>query len=106
MALGDFLSRIFGPQLPGPQDPFDPFNTAEFGDTINLRRPVYLASSSGAVIGGSDTSNIEEGKVAVVVDQREKVVFELSSKELALNVTSRRAEQYIDAMADELLNKI
>ena len=44
------------------------FSTAKYGSTINMRRPVYLASSTGAVIGGSDTSDIEQGTVPVTVD--------------------------------------
>ena len=82
------------------------FNTAKYGQTINMRRPVYFASSSGAVIQAGQTSAIEEGTVAVVVDNREKVVIELDSQEMALNVTSDRVADYVNGMADELLNVI
>jgi len=82
------------------------FNTAKYGQIINMRRPVYLASSDGAVIGGSDTSKLEEGTVPVEVSNRKKVVFEVSSEELALNVTDPRIKEYIDEMATELATQI
>ncbi len=80
------------------------FSTARYGSTINMRRPVYLASSTGAVIGGSDTSDIEQGTVPVVVDNRHKVVFELDGDERALDITTARVQQVMDAAAEELGN--
>ena len=82
------------------------FATAEYGDTINMRRPYYFASTDGAVIGGSDTSDVLDGKVPVVVDKRKKVVFSLSSTEQALDITDYRIQQAIDAAANELANQI
>jgi len=82
------------------------FSTAKYGSTINMRRPVYFASSTGAVIGGSDTSDIEQGTVRVVVDNRHKVVFELDGDERALDITSSRVQDCINAAAEELANVV
>ena len=82
------------------------FSTAKYGSTINMRRPVYFASSTGAVIGGSDTSDIEQGTVPVVVDNRHKVVFELDGDERALDITSSRVQDCINAAAEELANVV
>jgi len=82
------------------------FSTAKYGSTINMRRPVYFASSTGAVIGGSDTSDIEQGTVPVVVDSRHKVVFELDGDERALDITSSRVQDCINAAAEELANVV
>lgn len=82
------------------------FNTAEYGDTIRIRRPVYFATSDGAVVGGSDTNDLTEGTVSVTIDQRKKVVIEVSSSDLALELTDSRIQEYIRGVAHQLAQSI
>jgi len=87
-----------------PKDLEGEFSSAQYGDTINMRRPVYMTSTTGAVIGGSDTTDIIQGTVPVVVDERHKVVFSLTTQEMSLDITSPRIQNVIDAQAEELAN--
>lgn len=82
------------------------FSSAQYGDTINMRRPVYMSSTTGAVIGANDTTDIIQGTVPVVVDERHKSVFSLTTQEMALDITSPRIQNVIDATAEELANVV
>lgn len=82
------------------------FNTAEYGDTIRIRRPVYFATSDGATVGGSDVNDLTEGTVSVVIDKRKKVVINVSSSELALEITDARIQEYIRGIAHQIAQSI
>jgi hypothetical protein len=71
------------------------------GASIDVRRPVMFEASSGAVIGGSDTNDIEERAVTVTLDRREKVVFGIDSEAMTLNVEDMTS-RYIKPAMEEL----
>lgn len=71
------------------------------GAQIDVRRPVMFEASSGAVIGGSDTNDIEERAATVTLDRREKVVFGIDSEAMTLNVEDMTS-RYIKPAMEEL----
>jgi len=89
-----------------PRDLEGLYATAEYGDTIKMRRPYYIASTDGAVIGGSDTSDIIDGTVDVVVENRKKTVYNISSSQEALEITDQRIQNMVNASAEELGSQI
>jgi len=74
------------------------------GDTIWKRRPYYFAAQTGAVI--SSYSDIEEGKVAITVDQRRHIPIKISSQELALDIDAPRVNEIIDEAAREMAQQV
>ena len=75
------------------------------GATVNVRRPLYLAATSGAQITTGQISDLEEGTVPVILDQREKVVYPLSSTELTLNIEDT-VSRYVKPAMNELAQKV
>jgi hypothetical protein len=82
------------------------FRTAENGTVISMRRPYYIASTDGAVVGGSDTSDIIDGTVDVTVDNRKKTVYAIKSSQQALEITDDRINKMVKASAAELGSQI
>ena len=82
------------------------FSTAEYGDTINMRTPVYMSSTEGEVIGANDETDIIQGTVPVVVNERHKSVFSLTTKEMALDITSPRIQNVIEAASAAISSSV
>jgi hypothetical protein len=74
------------------------------GDTIWKRRPYYFVSTTGAVVSGA--SDIEEGKVAITVDQRKHVNIAIDTADLALEIEDSRIQKIIDAIGKELAQDV
>lgn len=75
------------------------------GATVNVRRPVYFTATDGATIESGETDDIEEGIVPVVLDQRKKVVFQISSVDQTLKIEDAN-ERYIIPAMQELAQKV
>jgi hypothetical protein len=73
------------------------------GASIQVRRPVMFESSSGAALGTA--TDIEERAATVVLDQRQKVHFEITSQDMTLNVEDM-TERYIRPAMEELAQKV
>ena len=73
------------------------------GATIQVRRPIMFTASDGAVI--SSATDIEEKAASVVLDQRKKVNFEITSQDLTLSVEDF-TERYVNPAAAELAQQV
>ena len=73
------------------------------GDTINVRRPIMFKATDGAVI--STTDDVEERTAAVVLNQRKKVNFEITSQDLTLSVEDFTT-RYINPASAELAQQV
>jgi hypothetical protein len=73
------------------------------GATIQVRRPVMFESSDGATLGTATA--IEERAASVVLDQRKKVHFEITSQDMTLSVEDM-TERYIRPAMEELAQKV
>ena len=75
------------------------------GNTVRVRRPVMFEVTSGAEVGVGETSDIEEATVSVTLDQREKVVFDITTEDLTLRIEDAN-ERYIKPAMNELAQKV
>jgi hypothetical protein len=73
------------------------------GASIQVRRPVMFEASSGATLGAA--SDVEERAATVVLDQRQKVHFEITSQDMTLEVDDM-TERYIRPAMEELAQKV
>ena len=73
------------------------------GASIQVRRPVMFESSDGAALGTATA--IEERAATVVLDQRKKVHFEITSQDMTLSVEDM-TERYIRPAMEELAQKV
>lgn len=73
------------------------------GASIQVRRPVMFEASSGATLGTA--SDVEERAATVVLDQRQKVHFEITSQDMTLEVDDM-TERYIRPAMEELAQKV
>lgn len=73
------------------------------GATIQVRRRVMFESSDGATLGTATA--IEERAASVVLDQRKKVHFEITSQDMTLSVEDM-TERYIRPAMEELAQKV
>jgi hypothetical protein len=73
------------------------------GDTINVRRPVMFTATDGATI--SSATDIEERTAAVVLSERKKVNFEITSQDLTLSVEDFTA-RFVNPAAAELAQQV
>ena len=75
------------------------------GNTVRVRRPVMFEATDGAVIGAGETSDIEEATVSVTLDQRKKVVFDITTEDLTLRIEDAN-ERYIKPAMNELAQQV
>ena len=68
------------------------------GDSIKIRRPVYATSSSTQQIVSGDVEDIEQGTRTLQLQFWRKVVKEVTSKELTLNITDAYRDIIMPAM--------
>jgi hypothetical protein len=76
--------------------------SSKVGNTIEIRRPMYFAVSDGAVVQTADINDLTEGTVSIAIDTRKKVVIEVDSSDLALEITDSRIQEYIRGAAHQL----
>ncbi len=72
------------------------------GDTISIRRPVQFEVTDGATLSKQD---VEEGKIALTVDQRKHVGWSFVTQDLTLTI-EQYSERYIKPAAIQLANNI
>jgi hypothetical protein len=72
---------------------------AKIGDTVRVRRPVYVESSDGAVITTFD--EIEQGSLPLQINRRKKVALKITRNDLTLGLNSLR-ENFSGPAAAEL----
>lgn len=74
-------------------------NGAQIGDSVRVRRPVYVESSDGAVISTFD--EIEQGSLPLTINRRKKVALKITRNDLTLGLDSLR-ENFSNPAAMEL----
>lgn len=105
-AIKEFLNAlVLGAKVDRQVDTSRVFSGGEYGETIYIRRPVYFSATTGEAISAGQTEDIQEGYVPVTCDQRYKVVFSLSSKEMTLDTNSIR-ERFIRPAMQELAQNV
>ncbi|MAF42877.1 MAG: hypothetical protein CMI54_01735 [Parcubacteria group bacterium] len=72
---------------------------AQIGDTVRVRRPVYVESSDGAVVSSFD--EIEQGSLPLIINRRKKVALKITRNDLTLGLDSLR-ESFSNPAAMEL----
>jgi len=75
------------------------------GATARVRRPVMFAATDGAEISSGETSDIEEATISVTLDKRKKVVFDITTQDLTLEIEDAN-ERYIKPAMIELAQKV
>jgi hypothetical protein len=73
----------------------------KIGDSVRIRRPVYLPSSDDPVISAGQITDLEEGIVTVTLDNYKKVVYALTNEDLTL-----RADKLAERYAKPAMNRI
>lgn len=73
------------------------------GETVNIRKPATFESKS--FTGSIEKQDVEEDTIPVVVDRHEDVSFEVSTKELSLEV-SQFSERFIAPATEALAQKV
>lgn len=71
---------------------------ASVGDTITVRKPATFAAQDFGTAGSISAQTVTESSVAVVMNQHWDVSFEVTSKEMTLNVTDFREQLLVPAM--------
>ena len=75
------------------------------GTTVRVRRSVMFEATDGATVGAGETSDIEEATVSVTLDQRKKVVFDITTEDLTLRIEDAN-ERYIKPAMNELAQQV
>lgn len=75
------------------------------GDTINIREPATFTSNDFASAGTISKQNATEGTIPVVLDKHEDVSFEVTSKELTLEI-SQFSERFMVPAMEALAQKV
>lgn len=60
--------------------------SGKVGATVYVKRPLEFSVTDGAVIGAGDVEDIQEATVPITIDQRKKIVIDISSEEETLNL--------------------
>lgn len=75
---------------------------SKVGATVNVRRPVMFAATASATISKSD---IEEGIVPVILNNRQHVAFAVSTQDMTLKIEDAN-ERYIKPAMAELAQQV
>lgn len=80
--------------------------TGEVGDTINVRRPIRMATQADNLDVSSFNTDIEDANVPVVMNKTLTAKFELSALERTLDIRDNRIQQIIRNAAIKISNDI